>query len=100
MLETYENPAYGLEISYPSEWQQFEINQNNMIVGFVSYPQNESRILDGVIIDIVDPLYHNYSLQSIAGKEYLMYKSQLDNFKFISSSSSITPLPFQYRAVY
>jgi len=100
-LQAYVNPVYGMKILYPAQWQAFQMGKGDMIVGFISYPQNESGILDSVIVQTVDPYYYSLSLQDIAQKELDNYKSQIPTFHVYSSSHGVTSqgLPF-YRMEY
>jgi len=100
-LQAYVNPVYGMKILYPAQWQAFQMGKGDMIVGFISYPQNESGILDSVIVQTVDPYYYSLSLQEIAQKELANYKSQIPTFRVYSSSHGVTSqgLPF-YRMEY
>lgn len=91
-LQTYVNPVYGMKLLYPAQWQVFQMGKGDMIVGFISYPQDESGMLENVIVLRIDPSYNGLSLQNVAQKELSVYKSQLLNFHLNSLSSGITSL--------
>lgn len=91
-LQTYVNPVYGMKLLYPAQWQVFQMGKGDMIVGFISYPQDESGMLENVIVLRIDPSYNGLSLQNVAQKELFVYKSQLLNFHLNSLSSGITSL--------
>jgi hypothetical protein len=91
-LQSYINPVYGMKILYPAQWQEFKMGKGDLIVGFISYPQDESGMLENVIVLRIDPSYYSLSLQNFAQKELFVYKSQLHNFHLNSMSSGITSL--------
>jgi len=91
-LKAYINPMYGMEILYPAQWQEFQMGKGNMIVGFISYPQDQTGMLENVIVLTVDPIYYGLTLQDFAQKELTIYKSQLHSFQLHSLSSGITSL--------
>lgn len=90
-LKAYINPVYGMEILYPAQWQEFQM-KGDMIVGFISYPQDESGMLENVIVETVDPSYNGFKLHDVAQNELKIYKSQLYSFQLHSSSSGKTSM--------
>jgi hypothetical protein len=53
--------------------------------------QNESGLLENVILQVVGlPYYNKTTMKDIIAEEIATYKSQLPNFKFLSSGSSVT----------
>ncbi|HEY7228104.1 MAG TPA: hypothetical protein VH481_08265 [Nitrososphaeraceae archaeon] len=100
-LKAYINPVYGMEILYPAQWQVFQMGKGSMIVGFLSYPQDKSGMLENVIVRTIDPSYYDLTLQDVAQKELTIYKSQLHSFQLHSLSSGKTSLGFPvYRMEY
>lgn len=65
---------------------------SNLIIGFVSYPQDESGVLENVIVESVDPRYNTYSPPIIAEKELTLYKSQFNKFIVHSLTPNVTSL--------
>ena len=43
-FDTYENNVHGIKIQYPSSWKQVDLNEGNLVVGFVSNNQNEKGL--------------------------------------------------------
>jgi hypothetical protein len=66
------------------------MGKGSMIVGFISYPQDESGMLENVVIRTIDPSYYNLALQAIAQKELNNYSSELPSFQLHSLSSGLT----------
>ena len=100
----YENPLYGIKISYPFGWDRLEFGQNNengLVVGFVlpreGKPSSEINVSDFILENIMlgvksIPFTPSTSfskdtiLNNFVNKQILSYKQGLANFQIIKSN--------------
>jgi hypothetical protein len=85
---TYENNIYGISIKYPSVWQKVEFDKDNLIASFYSPTENESGLLENVVLQVVGLPYHNKTtLRDIIREEISTYKLELPAFHLLGSGS-------------
>jgi hypothetical protein len=100
----YENPLYGIKISYPFGWDKLEFGQNNengLVVGFVlpreGKPSSEINVSDFILENIMlgvksIPFTPSTSsskdtiLNEFVNKQISSYKQGLTDFQIIKSS--------------
>ena len=100
----YENPMYGIKISYPFGWEKLEFSQSNangLVVGFVlpreEKPSSEINVSDFILENIMlgvksIPFIPSASfskdtiLNNFVNKQISSYKQGLANFQIIKSN--------------
>jgi hypothetical protein len=95
-LSTYENPTYGVKIQYPSNWQKMDFgghhgNNSLPIAGFIPPSENDSGILENLVIVVKKLHSQNTSLKQFADSLVSSYKSNLHNFQLIELNPLTTP---------
>jgi hypothetical protein len=85
---TYENPAYGIRIQYPSYWDKAELSRN-FIVGFFPPSENDSGLFENLVVGVTR-FSPSLSLNDFAAARISSYKSQYSDFHLIDSSLSKT----------
>jgi hypothetical protein len=92
-FSTYENPIYGVKIQYPSNWQKMDFDRhygNNSlpIAGFIPPSENDSGLLENLMIVVKKLHSQNTSLKQFVDSMISSYKSSLHNFQLIKSISN------------
>ena len=95
-FSTYENPIYGVKIQYPSNWQKMDFDRhygNNSlpIAGFIPPSENDSGLLENLMIVVKKIHSQNTSLKQFVDSMISSYKSSLHNFQLIELSPLATP---------
>jgi serine/threonine-protein kinase len=92
-FKTYENPKFGLTVSYPPNWSVDELRKdptvpsNNSIVAIFKSPsqgQND-KYLENVIINIQGPRADISSLESYTANSEAAFKNMSDTIKVTKS---------------
>ena len=86
---TYENPAYGIKIQYPSYWQRVDLGRN-FIVSFFPTSKNDSGLLENLVVGVSRLSSHSVSLNDFAGASSNLYKSQYTDFVLTDTSQGTT----------
>jgi hypothetical protein len=95
-FSTYENPIYGVKIQYPSNWQKMDFdghNGNNSlpIAGFIPPSENDSGLLENLLIVVEKLHYQNTPIKQFADSLVSSYKSNLHDFQLIELNPLTTP---------
>ena len=95
-FSTYENPTYGVKIQYPSNWQKMDFDRhhgNNSlpIAGFIPPWENDSGLLENLLIVVKKLHSQNTSLKQFADSLVSSYKSNLHSFQLIELNPLTTP---------
>src|SRR6266516_3047310 len=95
-FSTYENPIYGVKIQYPSTWQKMDFDRhygNNSlpIAGFIPPSENDSGLLENLMIVVKKLHSQNTSLKQFVDSMISSYKSSLHNFQLIELNPLTTP---------
>jgi hypothetical protein len=95
-FSTYENPTYGIKIQYPSNWQKMDFDRhygNNSlpIAGFIPPSENDSGLLENLVIVVKKLHSQSTSLKQFADSLVSSYKSNLHNFQLIELNPLTTP---------
>ena len=86
----YKNPTYRIRIQYPSDWEQLEFNQRNIVVIFRSPPENSSDTkLENLLIQVGNLPSQNIPLNEIASANINALNQSLIDFK-LNESTTIT----------
>jgi hypothetical protein len=93
---TYENPTYGVKIQYPSNWQKMDFDRHNSnnslpIAGFIPPSENDSGLLENLMIVVKKLHSQNTSLKQFVDSLIPSYKSKLYNFQLIELNPLTTP---------
>ena len=84
----YENPAYGVEINYPSHWEVLEIPSGfDFVIAFVPQIEINSDIFVQGIDVVVEPIPEGFTLD-----EYTEYEIDFDLGFFSCSSCGHTQM--------
>ena len=86
---TYENPAYGIKIQYPSYWQRVDLGRN-FIVSFFPPSKNDSGLLENLVVGVSRLSSHSVSLNDFAAARINLYKSQYTDFVLTDTSQGTT----------
>jgi eukaryotic-like serine/threonine-protein kinase len=86
---TYENPAYGIKIQYPSYWQRVELSRN-FIVSFFPPSENDSGLLENLVVGVSRLSSPHVSLNDFAAARINLYKSQYTDFLLTDTSQGTT----------
>ena len=86
---TYENPAYGIKIQYPSYWQRVDLGRN-FIVSFIPPSENDSGLLENLVVGVSRLSSHSVSLNDFAAARINLYKSQYTDFVLTDTSQGTT----------
>jgi hypothetical protein len=95
-FSTYENPVYGVKIQYPSNWQKMDFDRHNSnnslpIAGFIPPSENDSGLLENLMIVVKKLHSQNTSLKQFVDSLIPSYKSKLYNFQLIELNPLTTP---------
>jgi eukaryotic-like serine/threonine-protein kinase len=95
-FSTYENPTYGVKIQYPSNWQKMDFdghhgNNSLPIAGFIPPSENDSGLLENLVIVVKKLHSQSTSLKQFADSLVSSYKSNLHNFQLIELNPLTTP---------
>ena len=91
-FDTYENNVHGIKIQYPSSWKEVDLNEGNLVVGFVSNNQNEKGLSENFLLQTIESeSYNNISPKDLATRATLIYKSNIPGFHLYSSGPHLTP---------
>jgi photosystem II reaction center protein PsbP len=95
-FSTYENPTYGVKIQYPSNWQKMDFdghhgNNSLPIAGFIPPSENDSGLLENLLIVVKKLHYQNTPIEQFADSLVSSYKSNLHNFQLIELNPLTTP---------
>jgi hypothetical protein len=93
---TYENPTYGVKIQYPSNWQKMDFDRHNSnnslpIAGFIPPSENDSGLLENLMIVVKKLHSQNTSLKQFVDSLIPSYKSKVHNFQLIELNPLTTP---------
>lgn len=96
IFSTYENPTYGVKIQYPSNWQKMDFDRhygNNSfpIAGFIPPSENDSGLLENLMIVVKKLHSQNTSLKQFVDSLVSSYKSSLHEFKLLGLNPLTTP---------
>ena len=99
-FDTYENNVHGIKIQYPSSWKQVDLNEGNLVVGFVSNNQNEKGLPENFLLQTIESeSYNNISPKDLATRATLIYKSNIPGFHLLSSGPHLTPTGLSVRKI-
>ena len=91
-FDTYENNVHGIKIQYPSSWKEVDLNEGNLVLGFVSNNQNEKGLSENFLLQTIESeSYNNISPKDLATRATLIYKSNIPGFHLYSSGPHLTP---------
>ena len=91
-FSAYQNDAYGIKIDYPSSWDKIDFNGEQLLVGFVTSDKHELGLPENVMLQTTESeSYNGISAKDLANRAILIYKSQIPDFKLITSSPYETP---------
>jgi eukaryotic-like serine/threonine-protein kinase len=91
-FSTYQNDAYGIKIEYPSSWEKIDFNGEQLLVGFVTTDKHELGLPENVMLQTTESeSYNGISAKELANRALLIYKSQIPDFRLITSSPYETP---------
>jgi len=94
-FQTYQDPAYGIKIQYPSNWEKIQFDRN-FIVGFVSSSKRDSGLLPNLMISVLKSHSSSPSLIDFGNARISILESQYRDFHLIISgpftTSSGSPL--------
>ena len=96
IFSTYENLVYGIKIQYPSNWQKMEFDRhygNNSlpIAGFSPPSENDSGLLENLVIVVKKLHSQNTSLKQFVDSLVSSYKSSFHNFQLVGLNPLTTP---------
>jgi eukaryotic-like serine/threonine-protein kinase len=86
---TYENPAYGITIQYPSYWQRVDFGRN-IIVSFFPPSEHDSGLLENLVVGVSRLSSPSVSLNDFAEARISLYRSQFTDFHLINTSQGTT----------
>jgi hypothetical protein len=86
---TYENPAYGIKIQYPSYWERVDLSRN-FIVSFIPPSENDTGLLENLVVGVSRLPSSFVSLNDFAATRINLYRSQFTDFHLIDTSQSTT----------
>jgi len=85
----YKNPTYRIRIQYPSDWEQLEFNQRNIVVIFRSPPENSSDTkLENLLIQVGHLPSQNIPLNEIASANINALNQSLIDFELIELNTT------------
>jgi serine/threonine-protein kinase len=93
-FKTYENPKFGLTLSYPPTWSVDEIRKdpstpsNNSIVAIFKSPKqsNNDKYLENVIVNVQGPRPDIKSLETYTQNSLKAFNNMSDTIKILKSS--------------
>jgi hypothetical protein len=85
----YKNPTYRIRIQYPSDWEQLEFNQRNIVIIFRSPPENSSDTkLENLLIQVGNLPSQNIPLNEIASANINALNQSLIDFELIELNTT------------
>ncbi len=101
-FKTYENPKFGLTLTYPPNWTVDDLRNdpvkpsNNSIVAIIKSPSqgNNDKYLENVIINVQGPSSDIASLETYAENSLKAFNNMSDTIKITKSSKdTLSGLP-------
>jgi hypothetical protein len=91
-FSTYQNDAYGIKIEYPRSWDKIDFNGEQLLLGFVTSDKHELGLPENMMLQTTESeSYNGISAKDLSNRALLIYKSQIPDFKLITSSPYETP---------
>ena len=92
IFNTYQNDAYGIRIDYPKSWEKVDFPGGELLVGFVTTNKNDTGLPESIVLQTIESeSYNGLSSRDLASKAVSVYKSQIPDFRLITSSPYETP---------
>ena len=87
--QTFQDPAYGIKIQYPQDWEKIQFDKN-FVVGFVSNARHDSGVLENLMIAANRLSSPDISLNDFGNTRISALESQYRDFHLVSSGPLVT----------